>query len=897
MGRREMRGNERRSAKSSPGWLSSMTIRVLMVCAAMTAAVGFAVERQTAAQTSLKIAYGANGVEQISYRGVVLEDTNQNPSDAFHIWHMKLTDLNGKTMTGGQYGWGETNNGRQWDAGSKTWTYPFTWGSIRVQYQQSGDTLNMNVTETNAAGSNVILDGATIYPLALHFPGLPAGFNDASYPQLSYNTTGPSVLAADFGTGMVAAVAPNASKPLYSGFMPSGQANAYTAMISTTTPDGLATFQPHFDRTVMPGQTDSFTVSLRFAASGTSMSTLASDAYASWAKTWPALLQWKDRRILGTAYLASSPTGDASHAGGYPNNPRRYFNDAQASDFDVRSASGLARFQRRVLDQAAATVQNLQRLNAQGVITWDIEGEEYPQETSYVCSPDQIATVAPEMETVVTDRSSRYAGQKLDDAYFKTIHDAGYRVGVCVRPQHFTKNADGTAQQVYLPNDQIGSELIRKMKYAHDRWGATIFYLDSTVETNGAVLDASIFMKAAAALPDSLLIPEETTPKFYAYAAPFKTFLFHGDLGTDAGVRNYYPNAFSVNLINDVDPGKLAAARGTLTDAVRRGDVLMVHADYWQDNNPTVVQMYAEAGRGSSTAGGDAPMPGAPVETVPPDSGTTAPVGVVTAPAEPAPVVGTPDPVATMPSAPVTSTPPTASSPVAQPIAPVTASSFNGVAISSPAADALLSGTVTVAGQLSVSLDAAGSYLMVDGTEIGTRRVVEGPYVYPLDTTMLTNGAHTLQLWAHNTGNDTVLSPTVRVMIANPASGASVGTATSTIPAVSSPPAVATPPTSSGVSQPVVSASPVVLTYPLGGQALSGVVQVAANISHALDAAGSYLLVDGVEAGWRHVSSAPYLYELDTTALGTGAHTLQVWAHDIGNDTLLSDVVTVLVSR
>ncbi len=834
----EYAGRRIRSATSFAGWLTPMKMRVFLACAVLTAGVSFAVEREMAGQTNLQVTYGPQGIQQISYRGVPLEEVTQNPSDAFHIWHMKMTDLQGNVNTSGQFGWGETNNGRQWDATSKTWTYPFTWGSIRVQFQQSGDTLNMNVTETNAAASGMILDGASIFPFVLHFPALPAGFTNASYPQLSYNTTGPSALAADFGSGLVAAVVPSAAKPIYSGFMPAGPANAYTPLISTTTPDGLATFQPHLDRPVLPGQTDTFTVSLRFAASGTPIALLSADADQSWAKTWPAALNWTDRRIIGTAYMASSPTGDATKPGGYPNNPRRYFNDAQASDFDVTNATGLAKFQRRVLDQAAATVTNLQHLNAQGVITWDIEGEEYPQETSYVCSPDQIATAAPEMESVIQDAGSRYSGMKLDDAYFKTIHDAGYRVGVCVRPQQFMKNSDGTAGQTYLPDSQIAAQLIRKMKYAHDRWGATLFYLDSTVETNGATLDASIFQQAAAALPDSLLIPEESTLKFYAYTAPFKTFLFHGDLGTDASVYGFYPHAFSVNMVNDVDAGKLAAARAQLTAAVRQGDILMVHADYWQANNPTVVQIYADAGSGTT------PPPSAPAPS-------PAPTAPVTAPPAPTVLVQTP--------------------------------SSHAVAITQPANNAVLSGAITVAGQLTVSLDAAGSYLMVDGVAIGTKRVVQAPYQYPLDTTTLANGTHTLQLWAHDTGNTTVLSSPITVTVAN--AGAAAGPVSS-----APPPASAAPPATAN-------SSPVQLTYPLSGQAISGVVEVTATIARTLDAAGSYLLIDGLEAGWKHVGSAPFLYEVDTAALSVGQHTLQIWAHDIGNETLLSNVVTVLVSH
>ena len=785
----------------------------------------FLAPRHARAQPSLQVTYGNQGLQQITYNGSVLEDLSTSPSDAFHIWHMKMTDLSGATLSTGQFGWGENNNGRSWDASSNAWLYPFTWGSIRVQFVQSGDTLNINVSETNLPNSGVILDGAVIYPLALHFPQLPVGFNDASYPQLAYNTTGPSATLANFGQGEVAVVVPDATKPLYSGFQPTGANLAYTAIVSGTAPDGLATFQPHNDRPVAPGQTDSFTVSLRFAPAGTALSGMAADAYRSWAATWPPSLNWTDRRVIGTAYLASSGQGNVNQPVGFPNNPRRYFNDSNSSDFDVRTASGLSAFQARVLQQAQANVTNLRLLNAQGVITWDIEGEQYPQDTSYVCSPDQIAQAAPEMESLVTDQASPYAGLKLDDAYFKTMRDAGFRVGVCIRPQHFATNGDGTASQTYLPDAAVEAEMLGKMQYAHDRWGATLFYIDSTVESDGAVLDASIFQQAAAALPDSLLIPEESTPKDYAYVAPFQTFLFHLDLGTDPTVYSYYPKAFSANLINDVDAGVLAQYRSQLTQSIRNGDILMAHADYWQANNSTIVQMYADAGAGQVPSPAPTPVP-------------------------------TPVPV-----------------PVPVPVSPASAS----VVIALPTAGAIVSGSLTVQAQVNVPLDAAGSYLIADGLEVGTQRLTSGPFNYVLDTSTLANGAHTLQVWAHDVGNNTSLSTPVSITVAN----------------ISTPPAV--PPAPSGpVTGP---GTPIGLIYPLADQALAGIVQVAGNISQALDSAGSYLLVDGGEWGTARVGSAPYLYSLDTSMLSVGIHNLQLWAHDINNDTLLSNIIQVQVTR
>jgi hypothetical protein len=575
-----------------------MKVRFLGLSMAMTGLLVVSGSSQVARASGLQVTYSNNGVEQLSYNGLTLEDVSRDSSDAFHIYHMSATSVNGGgTLTSGQYGWGENYNSKNWNSSTHTFTYTYIWGSISVQLQQSGNNLNMNVVTKNNANSGIIFNGANIYPFVLHFPRLPTGFVDSSYQHFAFNTTGPSVTIADYGQGEVAAVVTDPSRPLYSGFQPTGGTLAYYPIIGTTAIEGMASFFPHNNRTVAPGQTDSFTVSLRFAPSGTPATTIAADAYANWASKYTQQLHWSDRRIIGTAYLASSPQGNPNVPAGFPNNPRRYYNDSNANDFDVRTSSGLAKFQARILSQAQKNVQNMQKLNAQGTITWDLEGEQYPQMTSYVCEPDQIAQIAPEMDSVIHISGSPYNGMKLDDAYFKIMRAAGFRVGVCVRPQHFTQYSNGTAAQVYLPSSQVASELIRKVKYAHDRWGATLFYIDSSVDSNGGALDPSIIQQVAAAVPDSLLIPEESTTRDYAYSAPFQTFIFHRDLGTPTTVQSLYPGAFSANLINDVNAATLNYYRPELTDSVRRGDILMVHSDYWQANDPTVVQIYHDAGK------------------------------------------------------------------------------------------------------------------------------------------------------------------------------------------------------------------------------------------------------------------------------------------------------------
>ncbi len=564
----------------------------------------------------LQVTYGAKGVQTLSFNGVALENTASFGGDAFHIWHMRTTDLSGNVLTSGQYGWGENNNGESWNAQTNTETYSFSWGTIATQFVPHGNTLDLVVTETNYGSSGVVFDGAEIYPFALHFPQDPTGFN--GYTQYVITSTDPGVSAADFGSGIVTAVVPNEAVPMYAGWKNAGT-NTYTPIMTGTAPDGLASFLPSINAAVQPGTSFSDTVSLRFTPEGTAAN--VADALASFAAAYPSQMTWSDKRILGTAYLASSPAGsDDTQPGGYPTNPRRYFND---SSTDITSAAGLQSFQRRMLQQAASNVTNAKNMNAQGVITWDLEGEQYPQTTSYVCSPDQIAAVAPEMESTVTDSTSPYLGQKLDDAYFRTMTSAGLKVGVCLRPQVFTFGANGTASQVSLAtNAAIIANLENKARYANTRWGATIFYVDSTVNPLGGTLDPAIFQQLITDLPHLLFIPEESTTRYYAYSAPFYSFIFHTTTGTAASVYGTYPNAFGANLINDVSAATLATYGPQLTSAVGRGDILMGHADYWQANDPTLVSIYAAAGVGTPTptptpAPVPTPAPTAPVITWP----------------------------------------------------------------------------------------------------------------------------------------------------------------------------------------------------------------------------------------------------------------------------------------
>jgi len=97
-------------------------------------------------------------------------------------------------------------------------------------------------------------------------------------------------------------------------------------------------------------------------------------------------------------------------------------------------------------------------------------------------------------------------------------------------------------------------------------------------------------------------------------------------------------------------------------------------------------------------------------------------------------------------------------------VPPVIASNLS---ILSPSTGVTVSGIISVGGLCKLFLDSAGTYLMVDGVEAGTDRVMEAPWVYELDTTTLSNGPHILQLWGHDTGNNTTVSAGVTINVIN----------------------------------------------------------------------------------------------------------------------------------
>lgn len=283
---------------------------------------------------------------------------------------------------------------------------------------------------------------------------------------------------------------------------------------------------------------------IRFAV--VALALLAAGVAVIWFLFQPAA-RWPDRRPIGMLFLASDYHSSAS-------NPRGWFNEAK---LDVTGPNGAENFRRALADYTDRSLEILKRTGAQGVIVWDVEGEQFPHKISFIGDPRLLAKLAPEMDAAA-------------DEFFRRLRDAGLRVGVTIRPQQLVFDG-GQPRQTQVLN--LAQVLREKIAYARQRWGATLFYIDS----NYSLLrpdELSQLRRLAREFPDVLLIPEHHYPAYASVGAGFAS-LQKGDDPTalEKWRRRLAPGAFLAVDISDhaKDWVKISAAHS-------RRDILLFRA-------------------------------------------------------------------------------------------------------------------------------------------------------------------------------------------------------------------------------------------------------------------------------------------------------------------------------
>ena len=441
----------------------------------------------------------------------------------------------------------------------------YNWGTFNTIAKEKKGAIEFTVTIHNNATT---LAGVELDVLSLKLPQKPTGWE---WPHLSTNIDEPGIIFADCGDLKVACCNDDTLRPLRLGFGTALDADKKTWQIEVDTGrrKNAPPFYPFIDRPVFPQKWDSFKFYLRFGGKDATRTSLAGDVLEKYRKAFPYELKWPDRRPIGALMIASSETTSES-------NPRGWLQD---KTIDTRTPEGRAKLKERLLKYADGAVAEMKKTNAQGMILWDPEGQEFPHAISYIGDPRWLP---PESDAVM-------------DEFFKKFTDAGLKVGVCIRPQMPVKPAYG-GSVFQMDMRDVEGVMKAKIEAAKKRWGCTLFYVDSNIEDDarGRVVHAAqIYRNLAKAFPDILLIPEHEYARHYAYTAPYNE-VRGKHFSTPQDIRELYPEAFSVLYVAD---GPVEENKAALTEAVKRGDILLFRGWYDDPLNEKVREIYKAAGK------------------------------------------------------------------------------------------------------------------------------------------------------------------------------------------------------------------------------------------------------------------------------------------------------------
>ena len=456
-------------------------------------------------------------------------------------------------------------------------SYP--WGRISCSYGKEDDKITMKIEISNT--SSEPLNELSIRLMELNFPRIPNGgtleagmfgfgFKGPEWPLGQCPASIPTVadprfvvplVHVDYGTGALNLCSDDVECAVNVPYSTNFLARTSYPLVITCSD-------------IKPGVTKAFNVSLRFGPAGARIQDLSGDVLERYAAKYPFQVNWNDHRPIGAMFLAGPQINVAS-------NPRRWI--INFGDIDITNDKGKAAFRAALLKLADNSVQVLKDIGAQGMITWDPEGEEFLG-ACYYGDPRLVPSLAPEMEF------KNDSAKSVIDEYFEKFRAAGLKVGVCIRPQGIAM-VDGKPVHQAADDEHAAQILRERIAYAKQRWGCTLFYVDSTATVSGS-LNPDVFKAVADAHPDVLLIPENESMRYFAYSAPLNSYVHHKVTSTPAGARMVYPKAFSVLMAPD---GDRPEDHHALVSAVRRGDILLFNGWYHSDGAKKIKRLYEEA--------------------------------------------------------------------------------------------------------------------------------------------------------------------------------------------------------------------------------------------------------------------------------------------------------------
>jgi len=460
---------------------------------------------------------------------------------------------------------------RSYRDGGRQAAATYSWGRTECRYEIHPKRIDVTVRVTNDGKAPI--HEASVRILTATFPRLPDGDDwlHDDRPIVADNTYSPPVARADCGEGMLAVCGAEADRPLAVGFgprEPGGLRAPVTVRLSSRMDYAAGKV---IDHAVPPGKTVEAKLSLLLPDPAGGEQELK-DAYHAFAERHPMVLRWTDRRPIARLFIARVLSK-------WETNPRGYLWDKTV---DVTTPEGRTEFGKKLLAYADKCIEIIRANGCQGVLIWDIEGQEMPHPLSYIGDPRVLPQIAPEMH-------------EHADAFFKKFTDAGLRVGITIRPTRVYYDKDKRWKWRHRKVADAVREMSDKIAYAQKRWGCTIFYMDSNVGRQMLghwpwLLPVSPMADLAGRHPDVLIIPEHQALPYWSCMAPYKDW--YDGMITPAAVRRMWPDAFSVLALRT---DLFARHWDELVANIAAGDVAFMDGWYASSGNALVRQLYRAA--------------------------------------------------------------------------------------------------------------------------------------------------------------------------------------------------------------------------------------------------------------------------------------------------------------
>jgi len=565
-----------------------MNLQIKYTFVAITAAfLGFYATSWAQAEPALKVEFNAQGITELVYNGYdYLESGKLQVDKAFFATpngEVYEADLAGKTAFLSE---------------QKAFVLTYPWGTVSIQPKTEATHIVYSITVENHHETDS-LAGIYLELGCLRFPETPEIENKSwlfyTQSNMGHNLGQPGIVAARSSAGTVVVCNEQIGEPLATGF---GKADTEVPSVlpirvhTARHPMALERF-PFIERFIRPNGRDVFSISVRFTPREQPLVATASDLYQKFAHIYPFELDWSDRRPIGRAFLSSAGQN-------WADNPRGWHHGFGGAQLDINSDKGKQEFVRDLLKYADRAVEIAARNNAQGIIIWDIEGQQYPHSTSFLGDPRSLP---PEMRLPVDTEGE---ASPVIDVFFKKITDAGLIPGICIRPQQPMRPVYGNTitQVAWSDHRDRVNNVAEKISFARKQWGCRLFYLDSDIEWksdpvaipgaagHSALRDPALLREIRRRFPDVLVMPEWEDLQTYAYAAPYSQLNYNKLCAPPDDVLATYPQAFLVNSV-DMKSGEENMAH--LIQAVKRGDILFYTAWYDAPENKLTQTIYTKA--------------------------------------------------------------------------------------------------------------------------------------------------------------------------------------------------------------------------------------------------------------------------------------------------------------